>query len=245
MSPPAIAQWTISGPTGFEGNNQTYIGDKFFHDAPSGNYFWAGQDNITEKNPPSAYVQALAVGGTILFNKVWTPLEILTIDLPNSVPLVLVKIPGGTFQMGSPDTEQDRYKKEGPIHEVTISKDFYIGKYELTKRQWQAVMSTAPWEGRSNVLNDLYSPAVYVSWRSAQVFITALNAHIKSSDQGPLMVRLPTEAEWEYACRAGTTSRFYWGNDLTYYLVEYCLTGRYSVIYSSCREMISSREVPC
>lgn len=140
-------------------------------------------------------------------------LEEVTIMLPGDVPLALVRIPAGTFMMGRYDGEWDSYEREDPQHQVTLAQDFYMGKYELTQRQWQAVMDTTPWSGREDVLEHLDSPAVYVSWDGAQSFITALNSHITNTDQGTATFRLPTEAEWEYACRAGTMTRFYWGDD--------------------------------
>jgi len=140
----------------------------------------------------------------------------LVVMLPGDVPLALMHIPAGTFMMGRYAGEQDNYSYEDPQHSVTLSQDFYLGKYELTKRQWQAVMGTTPWSGQDYVLDDLDSPAVYVSWNDAQAFITALNTHITNTGQGAATFRLPTEAEWEYACRAGTTTRFYWGDDPSY-----------------------------
>jgi sulfatase modifying factor 1 len=77
----------------------------------------------------------------------------------------------------------------------------------VTKRQWEAVMGTRPWVGQPEVLDDPDSPAVYVSWDDAQAFIGAVNL------LGQGTFRLPTEAEREYACRAGTTTRFHWGDD--------------------------------
>ena len=139
-----------------------------------------------------------------------------TLLLPGDVPLVLVRIPAGSFMMGRYPGEQDSYSNEDPQHPVTLSQDFYMGRYEVTKRQWQAVMGTMPWSGLLYVLNDLDSPAVYVSWNDAQSFITALNTHITNTSQGAATFRLPSEAEWEYACRAGTTTRFYWGDDPSY-----------------------------
>jgi len=137
------------------------------------------------------------------------PKEIM-ITLPGDVKLEMVLIPAGTFMMGSPDNEQDRHSNEGPQHSVTISQDFYLGKYEVTKEQWQAVMSTAPWSGEPYVLDDPKSPAVWMSWDDSQSFTIALNQLSRGT------FRLPSEAEWEYACRAGTTTRFYWGDDLSY-----------------------------
>ena len=136
-----------------------------------------------------------------------------TIMLPDSVPLDMVWIPGGTFMMGRYAGEQDSYDRENPQHQVTVP-GFWMAKYEFTKRQWQAVMGTTPWPGRDYVLDDLDSPAVYVSWYDAKAFITALN-----TDTG-LTFRLPSEAEWEYACRADTATRFYWGDDPDYTLIN-------------------------
>ncbi len=136
--------------------------------------------------------------------------EIETIMLPGDVPLEMVWMPAGEFIMGSPDTELDRFTEEGPQHTVKFSAGFWMGKYELTKRQWQAVMGTAPWEGQQGVLTYPESPAVFVTWNDAKDFVGALNVLTGK------MFRLPTEAEWEYACRAGTTTRFYWGDDPSY-----------------------------
>ncbi len=145
----------------------------------------------------------------------------LTITLPGGVMLEFVRIPAGTFAMGSPSDEQSRENDEGPAHTVNIAYDFYLGKYELTKRQWQAVMESTPWNGRANVLDDPDSPVVYINWHDAQNFISALNTHITNTGQGPAAMRLPSEAEWEYACRAGTTTRFYWGDDPSYTQISY------------------------
>ncbi len=143
-----------------------------------------------------------------------SPEEIL-IELPGEVPLVLVRIPGGSFQMGSPETERGRWLNEGPLHEVTINYNFYMGKYEITQQQWIAVMDSWPDVEPSSAygLGDTY-PAYRVSWNDAKDFISTLNTHITATGQGPATVRLPTEAEWEYACRAGTNNRFFFGDSL-------------------------------
>ncbi len=132
-----------------------------------------------------------------------------TVLLPGDVPLTVVWIPAGSFDMGRYTGEQDSSSSEDPQHSVSVP-GFWMGKYELTKAQWTAVMGTTPWNGQIYVLNDPDSPAVYVSWNDAQSFITTLNGLTG------LTFRLPSEAEWEYACRAGTTTRFYWGDDPSY-----------------------------
>lgn len=135
--------------------------------------------------------------------------ETETILLPGNVPLEMIWIPGGTFLMGRYPGEQDSGEWEDPQHPVTVP-GFWMGKYEVTKAQWTAVMGTTPWSGQGFVLDDPDSPVVYVSWNDARAFITALNTHTGQT------FRLPSEAEWEYACRAGTTTRIYWGDDPSY-----------------------------
>jgi formylglycine-generating enzyme required for sulfatase activity len=115
-------------------------------------------------------------------------------------------IPDGTFRMGSPKGESKRSKDELQ-HEVTVSKAFWLGKYEVTQAQWREVMGSVPescYNGK-NVKGD-DRPVVCVSWQDVQEFIAKLNA----KDDG--VYRLPTEAEWEYAARAETKDRFFWGS---------------------------------
>jgi formylglycine-generating enzyme required for sulfatase activity len=129
-----------------------------------------------------------------------------TVLLPGDVPLDMVWIPAGTFLMGYPDTEQDPGPVQAPQHQVTLSRGFWMGKYEFTQAQWLAVMGSNP----SNFTGDLSRPVEQVSWNDIQGLLTTLNAQTGKT------FRLPTEAEWEYACRAGTTTRFYWGDDAGY-----------------------------
>jgi len=130
-----------------------------------------------------------------------------TITLPGDVPLELVWVSGGTFMMGRYPGEADSDAGEDPQHPVTLADGFWIGKYEITQQQWLAVQGswpgTAPDSGSG--LGDTY-PAYNLSWDDAKDFITTLNAHILSSGQGPLTVRLPSEPEWEYACLLGRRS---------------------------------------
>ena len=115
-----------------------------------------------------------------------------------------VRIPADTFMMGSPTTELDRDDDE-IRHEVTLTQNFYMQTTEVTQGQWQAVMDENPSYFQNCGLD---CPVENVSWDDVQEFIARLNA--QSTDG--YTYRLPTEAEWEYACRAGTETRFYTGN---------------------------------
>jgi formylglycine-generating enzyme required for sulfatase activity len=112
--------------------------------------------------------------------------------------------PPGSFAMGSPLGEQDRESGE-TLHGVTLTQGFWLSKYELTQAQWEAVMGSNPslYVGPDN-------PVEHVSWNHISDFLVLLN-FAKSG----ATYRLPTEAEWEYACRAGTSTRRYWGDDLS------------------------------
>ena len=119
-------------------------------------------------------------------------------DTINGVKLELTLVPAGTFTMGSPVGEG--YGNEKPQHLVTVQ-GFYMGKYEITQEQWQVVMGTNPSRFKGNNL-----PVEQVSWNDALEFIRKLN-----SVSSRYIYRLPTESEWEYACRAGTTTPFAFG----------------------------------
>ncbi len=110
--------------------------------------------------------------------------------------------PAGTFAMGSPELEAGAYPDE-TLHEVTLSAGFWLGTYEVTQAQWEAVRGANPsyYQGADR-------PVESVSWEDMQDYLLILNATTSGATY-----RLPTEAEWEYACRAGTTTRYYWGHD--------------------------------
>ena len=135
----------------------------------------------------------------------------ITLDIPglpeDATPLVVVRIPAGSFMMGRSLEEPGSSEEEDPLHRVNVGYDFYIGKYELTQAQWQAVVGTTPWEESPYAGPNRPASASWYSVRDASGLLARLNA------LGPGTFRLPSEAEWEYACRAGTTTRFYWGND--------------------------------
>jgi formylglycine-generating enzyme required for sulfatase activity len=118
----------------------------------------------------------------------------LTVDLGNGVQMEFVSVQSGSFQMGG-----DKWYEGKPMHSVTISKPFYLGKYEVTQAQWQAVIGSNP----SKFKDCGQCPVENVGWYDAQEFINRLNA--RSDGQ---VYRLPTEAEWEYAARAGTSGGY-------------------------------------
>jgi formylglycine-generating enzyme required for sulfatase activity len=125
-------------------------------------------------------------------------------DLGNGTNLEMVLIPAGKFMMGSPASEKDRNENETQ-HEVTLTKPFYMGKYEVTQEQWEAVMGNNP----SVRTKGAKLPVTDVSWNNCQEFIQKLNAKTNGG------YRLPTEAEWEYACRAGTTTAYSVGESIS------------------------------
>ncbi|MEH2350157.1 MAG: SUMF1/EgtB/PvdO family nonheme iron enzyme [Nostoc sp.] len=130
-------------------------------------------------------------------------------DLRNGVTLEMVQIPGGTFMMGSPEGEAERNKNENPQHQVTVP-GFFMGKYPVTQAQYQAIMGTNPanFKGEKR-------PVEQVTWDEAVEFCKKLSQTTRCT------YRLPSEAEWEYACRAGTTTPFSFGETITTDLVNY------------------------
>jgi formylglycine-generating enzyme required for sulfatase activity len=143
-------------------------------------------------------------------------------EITNSIGMKLVLIPPGEFMMGSPDSEEGRDSDEGPQHRVRITRPFYFGMYQVTQGQYERVMGTNPSAfSRDGRNSDRVSgqdtsrfPVENVSWNDAVEFCRKLSA-LPAERSAGREYRLPTEAEWEYACRAGTTTRFHFGNDLT------------------------------
>ncbi len=158
----------------------------------------------------------------------------LTLDLGGGVTMKLVRVPAGEFLMGSPEAEAGRQSYEGPQHRVRITKPFYMCATEVTVGQFQAFVSDSGytteaergisgyartgggWEKRADLswrkpgfAQDASHPVVFVSWNDAVAFCGWLSYRARTE------VRLPTEAQWEYACRAGSQGRFWWGESET------------------------------
>jgi formylglycine-generating enzyme required for sulfatase activity len=129
-------------------------------------------------------------------------------DLPkeftNSIGMKFVWIPPGTFMMGSPKEEKGRVRDETQ-HKVTLSKGYYMSVHLVTQEQWKEVMGNNP----SNFKGEKNLPVETVSWEDCQEFVKKL----REKDKKPY--RLPSESEWEYACRAGTTTPFHFGQTLS------------------------------
>ncbi|MDJ0673090.1 MAG: SUMF1/EgtB/PvdO family nonheme iron enzyme [Microcystis sp. M53598_WE2] len=155
-------------------------------------------------------------------------------DLGNGITLEMVAIPGGTFTMGTEDEEIERlvkkfawegFRAERPQHRVTVS-SFYMGRYPITQAQWKAIAATAKIDidletNPSNFKGDEL-PVESVNWYQATEFCKRLSRETKRE------YRLPSEAEWEYACRAGTTTPFYFGETITGELANYDASNTYA-----------------
>jgi len=138
-------------------------------------------------------------------------------------PTNLVFIPPGTFRMGSPMNEVDRYDNEGPQTAVTISRGFWMGNYEVTQGEYLAVMGSNPsWfngvRDQEDYGIDLKRPVESVTWFDATNYCATLTEQERMAGRIATnsVFRLPTEAEWEYACRAWTSTRFSYGDDPDY-----------------------------
>ncbi|NET60852.1 MAG: formylglycine-generating enzyme family protein [Symploca sp. SIO2E6] len=180
--------------------------------------------------------------GAVIANQVWKlnrsfKFDVVTVDsqgretnhkrsqaeffvegLSNGVTLEMVAIPSGKFMMGSPTSEKEREGKESPLHEVTVQ-PFFMGKYPVTQAQWKAVaalpkvnrdLKAEPFRFKGDNL-----PVEQVFWYDAVEFCARLS---KKTER---IYRLPSEAEWEYACRAGTTTPFHFGETITSKLANY------------------------
>jgi len=196
-------QWYKDGDPIDGATSQLFTIDNFdvgYHD---GNYtVVASNDFGSVESQPIELVE----GGTIL-----------TVDLNSTVSLEMIWVEPGTFTMGSPTSEAGRSTNETQ-HEVTLTQGFYLGKYEVTQAQYEAVMAGVSGDLNatpSNWPNNPDRPVEKVSWEDIQVFLTRLNAQQAGNIPEGWAYVLPTEAQWEYACRAGTTTTYSWGDTIT------------------------------
>ena len=145
--------------------------------------------------------------------------DVITIPVKDGISIEMIKVEAGSFMMGATSEMKDPYDNERPVHQVTLTNDYYIGKYEVTQALWQAVMGNNPSHFQRNSLSaktdSLWQalmgckfyvknyPVETVSWNDCQEFISKLNSLTGRK------FRLPTEAEWEYAARGGKKSKGY------------------------------------
>jgi formylglycine-generating enzyme required for sulfatase activity len=126
----------------------------------------------------------------------------------NAVGIKFVMVPAGAFMMGSADDEEGRYEVEGPQHKVEIKKPFYVAIHQVTQGQWKSLMGTTPWEGKHGMKSNPAHVVTWVNWDDATKFCARL------AKKDGRSYRLLSEAEWEFSCRAGSTTRYCYGDDL-------------------------------
>ncbi len=207
-----IAWWTVAGIS------LAFIGERLLSLSKSG-------DSTTTTPTPSNSLQTFQfetvtvnVQGSIT-NRSHREAKYFVEDLGNGVILEMVQIPGGTFLIGSPTGEAGRDSDESPQRQMTVP-GFFMGKYEVTQAQYQEIMGNNPSKFKGDKRDKL--PVENVSWNDAVKFCEKLSQRTRRT------YRLPSEAEWEYACRAGTTTPFYFGATITTDLANYNGTYRYA-----------------
>jgi formylglycine-generating enzyme required for sulfatase activity len=157
------------------------------------------------------YSVADAAGNTATANRTVTVVGNRSVDLNATVAMDMLWVPAGTFTMGSPTTEAGRQSDREDEHNVSLTKGFYLGKYEVTQAQYEAVIGSNPSE--FNATGNGNRPVEKVNWTEAVAFCTQLTTQEQAAGRLPdgWAYVLPTESQWEYACRAGTTSAYSWG----------------------------------
>jgi formylglycine-generating enzyme required for sulfatase activity len=157
------------------------------------------------------YSVADAAGNTATANRTVTVVGNRSVDLNATVAMDMLWVPAGSFTMGSPTTEAGRQADREDEHNVSLTQGFYLGKYEVTQAQYEAVIGTNPSE--FNATGNGNRPVEKVNWTEAVAFCTQLTTQEQAAGRLPAgwAYVLPTESQWEYACRAGTTSAYSWG----------------------------------
>ena len=157
------------------------------------------QDNVSETSTSSSSSQsATTTSGFSSTPSLSSGNNEISIPVKNGITIDMVKVEAGTFMMGATSEMQDPYDDEKSVHQVTLTNDYYMGKYEVTQALWQSVMGSNPSYFKGDNL-----PVENVSCDDCQEFISKLNRMTGRT------FRLPTEAEWEYAARGGKKSRGY------------------------------------
>ena len=157
------------------------------------------QDNVSTSSTSSSSTQSATTSSDFSsISSVSSGNNEISIPVKNGITIDMVKVEAGTFMMGATSEMQNPLDREKPVHQVTLTNDYYMGKYEVTQALWQAVTGKNPSKFKGDNL-----PVEQVSWKDCQKFISKLNSMTGRK------FRLPTEAEWEYAARGGKKSRGY------------------------------------
>ena len=156
------------------------------------------QQPVAQPQPVSSMASSSTSGASSNMVGSSTSGSVITIPVKDGISIEMVKVEAGSFNMGATPEMKSPYKDEKPVHRVTMTNDYYIGRYEVTQALWQAVMGSNPSKFKGDDL-----PVETVNWGDCQDFISKLNAMTDKR------FRLPTEAEWEYAARGGKKSRGY------------------------------------
>ena len=206
------------------------------HDARDGNI--TDQIVVTgtvDMNTTGTYLLTYTVqdgaGNTASTTRTVTVVGNRTVDLNATVAMDMIWCPPGTFTMGSPTTEAGRGSDETE-HNVSLTKGFYLGKYEVTQAQYMAVIGTNPSE--FNATGNGNRPVEKVNWTEAVAFCTQLTTQEQAAGRLPAgwSYVLPPESQWEYACRAGTTTAYSWGDSIAGTNANYSSSG-----YSQTRDV--------
>jgi formylglycine-generating enzyme len=128
----------------------------------------------------------------------------------NSLAMKFIYVPAGEYLMGAPESDLAVFTSQAQQAPVKISQGFYMGKFEVTQQEWKSVMGTEPWKGKDDAKAGDNFPASCIGWEDASAFCKKLQTTMPFQN---MEFRLPTEAEWEYACRAGTTTQFHFGQE--------------------------------
>ena len=181
--------------------------DRFF--LPKANLSNSSQPKANSSNSTQKFETVTVNSKGEIINRSPGQAQVMTENLGNGVTLEMVKIPGGRFLMGSPETEVWSLESESPQHYVDVP-EFFMGKYPVTQAQWQAVMGNNPSEFKG-----ANRPVENVSWYDATKFCQKLSLRTGKK------YSLPSHSQWEYACRARTSTPFYFGETITSELANY------------------------